>query len=224
MLQLETNKLIWDYDIPQSLEYLIEPNDQCPICRNTGVKIWSAPFIVANIPYDQIYGVLEKYYGFIATPEMIDEHRKHIRVNIVTDAELEREFKEQMKLIESDTPIQIDEKQVLESLIRGLFARKLFLEKTQTYGKEYALITQQLKQAIELKLRMKDELKEASEKVALEDVIKLFKYAKSDVTESRPAVTTGKVYIRDGRRESIKHFVRVEGCRYQSSSRINIPY
>jgi predicted house-cleaning noncanonical NTP pyrophosphatase (MazG superfamily) len=224
MYENEVNKMIWDYDIPQSIDYLVEIHDNCEICKNTDVKDWSAPFIAANVNYDQIIKAIEKMFGFITTPEIIANHRTHIKTNIVTDAEVKSSFKRQMELIESDTPKKIDEKVALESLIRGLYARKQFLEKTDQYGKEYIFNAQQLKQAIELKLKMKNELQEPSERATLHDIVKLFEIKRKIDESVKPTIVARKVWVRDGTKQSIEHFVRFENYGYKSGNRIDLPY
>lgn len=223
MLHYDTKKLRWDYDIPTSIEYIVEVDENCEICKNSLVKDWSSEFIIGNIPYDQIIIALEKYFGFVCTPEMIINHKKHIRTNLITDSELIEESKEQMKLIESNIPRQINEKEALESLLQGLYSRKLFLEKSKEYGREYIFLTQQLKQAIELKLKMKDELKEDKERVSLTDVIKLFEVKNQYDSARQPsAFATRRTWVRDGSRESIEYFVRFKQREHKSSSGINI--
>ena len=224
MLELETNKLIWEYDIPQSVSYFVNVDEECEICMNPMVRDWASPFIASRVQHDQLMTVMEKSFGFITTVEIIENHRKHIQANILTDKEIQKEFHEQMKLIESDIPKQINEKQALESLIRGLYSRKLMLEKIRDYGKEYVVICQQLNRAIELKLKMKDELKEPSEQQTLKDVIKLFKVSKEHNESRKQSVIAGKVWVRDGTRESIEYFVRLRKNRHQSSDRIDLPY
>jgi len=166
-------KIRWDYNVPVSVEFDFIYDSTCPICRKTDICNWVAPYLISSIPYDELIGLF-KEKGMVVTEEIIKEHMEHFKVNYVTDEEIEEMVIKDLKTIDSDIQQQMKEKPIIDSLIRGLYAQKLKMEKRKDCGKDYILICKQLKDNIELKLKMKHELQEDSTtNIVFSDMIKM---------------------------------------------------
>jgi len=208
MLEIEANRLEWNYNVPKSLRYLFieEANTQCPLCKNQEVRNWSAPYIMAGVSYEDLTKILFDYFNFHTTPELIEWHRKHIRVKYNPNNDIRKQAIKEMEYIESDLPKQIDEKQVMESAIRSLQAKKLKMDAAadgEYDVKEYVMVCQQLNKWVELKLKMNKELPESGN-VSLADLIKIGVLADNN---AEPKSQNGKIPQRDGSRTSIKYYV-----------------
>lgn len=222
MLEHELRKMEWDYNFPKTAVYGVNESETCPICKNTILREWIAPLICAKVEYNRINYLTEKYFNFTTTPEMIDVHAKHITVKFEYNKDVEDKAKEQMRLIESDLVIKIDEKAIIESTLRSLTARKLFLENEGNYGKEYRDIIYQLHRWTELKLKSKGELVDQTMRVTLDDLISVNVGGNKD--ESQPVTEQPRLpdapairpdIVRDGSRESIEEITRAYKDFYQ---------
>lgn len=167
------NKLNWDYNIPRSLTYGFVKRDtiNCSICENMEIAHYTAPFMSSGVPYDDIARLILLRFGMEIPEVVIGMHKDHIVCTYIPDGELDRRIMEDMQIIETDTTSPIDMNILMESTIRGLNARRLYLEKTGTYGKEWTDIIQQLKQWTEIKLKKTGELPD--DDISLKDLIKL---------------------------------------------------
>ena len=190
------NKLNWDYNIPRSLTYGFRKreSEHCPICENMEIAHYTAPFTTSGVPFDDIARLILLRFGFEMPTMVIEKHKKHIICTYIPDGELDKRIMEDMQIIETDTTSQIDMNVLIESTIRGLNARRLFLEKTATYGKEWTDIIQQLKQWAEIKLKKTGELPDDTG-VTMSDLIKLNRVdenAKRDTTDAEKSTTLTK--------------------------------
>lgn len=172
-LKFEEDKLEWDYNIPKSLSYELIEDDNCYLCKDKALGIWTAKYLTANVPYDKILELIDIHFGDIVTREMLLEHKRHIRISFMLDTEIRNKAIDDIKKIESDLGAKVDEKKALESQIRSMYARKIYMESNGIYDKTYVEINKTLKSLIELKLKMKNELGDHQTKTSLEDIIKI---------------------------------------------------
>lgn len=147
----ETDKLFFDYDIPIDTEFELSPVPGCPICDNPEINEETAPFFDSTIPLDELIEWIQRNYNITLSEEDCEEHCNHI--NGLYDEEMKERTKEDMKIIDSDIAKVVDEEDVIESTIRALYARRLFLEKTNEYGAEWVKVTQSLEKWVTLKLK-----------------------------------------------------------------------
>jgi len=152
--------LIFDFNIPIGTEFeLLKIDNRCLICENEDVAKESAPFFFSETPTNELVSFMKEKYNLALLPEEIDEHRSHIRP--IYDDELRDLAKRDLKLIESDIRSKINEEDVIESNIRSLNARRLVLEKTGEYGREWRDTTQTLHKWVELKLKKEKKIEDA---------------------------------------------------------------
>jgi len=163
MLRDEERKLQWEYNVPFFLEFRFKDTKECTICANEKIRRWSAPFLVANVPYDKIVYLLKKHFNFVTTEEVLENHRDHIIEVFRGDEELRNKITEEMKLIDQEIGSIIDERKVLESTLRSLYARKLLLEKDGKVGtREWFEIISKIIRTVELKAKIKGDIKEGT--------------------------------------------------------------
>jgi hypothetical protein len=182
-LKFLEDELEWKYNIPRSLRFVYNKVENCKICSNSEVNDWIDPYVVAGVPFSELKNILKEHFLFEIEENDIDGHKNHIKTKFYGDDEIKNNIIEQIKQIESDIPRVIDEKQVLESSIRSLYARKLYLEKIGEYGFEYKTIVSQLKNFLELKLKMKGELVDENVRVSIADLVKLGEINESKSTK-----------------------------------------
>lgn len=192
MLREEEKKLEWEYNVPFYLSFSYKDAPSCTICKAEKIRDWLSPFIVANVPYDKLVFLLKRYFDFETTESIIENHRKHIIASYDPDNDLNDKVIADMKIINAEMGAKIDEKQVLESALRSLHARKLLLEKNANYGGEWFNVVSKLTKLIELKLKMKGEIKEGETKVNIGDLIDVKRIRTPD-GESTTTITAGKV-------------------------------
>lgn len=173
MLRDEERKLQWEYNVPFFLEFDFKKTEGCTICADEKVKKWSAPYLVANVPYDKIVYLLQKWFGFKTTEQVLENHRDHIIEVFKGDEDLRNKIIEDMKIIDQELGQEIDEKKVLESTLRSLYARKLLLEKEGKINtREWFEVVSKIIRAVELKAKIKGDIKEGVEQhVSMGDLI-----------------------------------------------------
>jgi len=193
MLRDEERKLQWEYNVPFFLEFKFKKTESCTICENEKVRKWSAPFLVANVPYDKIVFLLQRHFNFKTTEEVLENHRDHIIEVFKGDEELRNKIIAEMKLIDQEIGQQIDEKKVLESTLRSLYARKLLLEKMDKIGsREWFEVISKIIRTVELKAKIKGDIKEGSEtKIHLGDLVDV-KSLGINVDGTKPSIASSE--------------------------------
>lgn len=181
------NKLNWDYNIPRTLSYSITHETGCMICENQDIAHYIAPFMTSGVPYDKVIQLIMLKFGIKVTEDVLAKHKNHIICTYIPDGELEKRIMSDMRIIETDNTSTMDTNVVIESTIRGLNARRLFLEKTNTYGKEWTDIIQQLKQWTELKLKKLGDLP-SDDDVSAKDLIKIISDNNENTTNKEDRV------------------------------------
>ena len=68
MLKFEEDRLSWDYNIPRSVIFEFVNYNNCPICQHEEIREWTAPYIVALVPFDRVCYLLKKYFDYVTTP------------------------------------------------------------------------------------------------------------------------------------------------------------
>ena len=154
----ETDKLFFDYEIPIGREFELTPVSGCPICDNPEINEETAPFFDSTIPLDELIEWVQRNYNITLSEKDCEVHCTHIRA--IYDDEMKQRAKDDMAIIDSDIPKVVNEEDVIESTIRGLYARKLYLEKTGDYGAEYIKVTQNLHKWVELKLKKEKKIED----------------------------------------------------------------
>ena len=180
MLDFFETEFNWNYKIPKGVNIILDKKPSCPICRNDKFNLWSAPYIIAKVDTNKLIEAA-KDFDLIITPEIIISHRKHIDIVPLIDENVRTNAKEAMKLIESDLPEKINEKQLLESNLKTLWGRRLYLEKEGLQNtKEYMDVIGAIEKHISLKLKMKGEIADSTVNISLSDIIKVPKVGKDD--------------------------------------------
>jgi len=172
-----SDRLTWDYNVPINVNFTVIKDSECSICNSNIISLEdSAPFFFSNIPSDILIDFIYEEYNVNITEEEIIEHKKHIEKKNEKDNDIRNQANEQIKLIESDLPQIIKPEDAMESAIRSLYARKLYLEKTNDYAtKEYMTIINSLKGWVEMKLKTENKIVENKESqgISLLDLIKI---------------------------------------------------
>jgi len=169
MLRKLICELEWEFNIPKGLRYHFKGD--CEICKDNKLALETAPYFVGDVGIEKMKLLLSLMNYPYATDEIIIEHKKHIKSEFMPDEVVANKINDDMVMISQDLPQKIDEEKVLESSIRGLYARKLYLEKTTDYGKEYREIVAQLHQFLALKYKVNGKMPEQGDKAKLSDII-----------------------------------------------------
>lgn len=163
------DKLEWENNIPKNVSYLF--TGDCEICKNLAIAKITAPYFVGNVTTKELH-ILFDNINFPVTDDLINSHREHISATFNRDDKVEKTARKDMSLIESDLPKQIDEKIVIDSTLRGLYARRLYLEQKGKYDeREYKEIVAQLHNFTSLKLKMKGAIKDDDAPLSIKDLI-----------------------------------------------------
>ena len=159
--------------MPKGVNLILKNIPSCPICQHDEFNAWSAPYFIAKVPSTKLIEAA-KEIELVLKDEHIIEHANHIKAIPLIDKDIRTKAIDAMKLIESDLPEKIDEKQLLESNLRTLWGRRLYLEKTGNQGtKEYMDTISAIEKHIALKLKLKGEIDNSVVNVSLADVIKM---------------------------------------------------
>lgn len=142
--------LLFDYEVPNHLEFDILKNPNCSICNSKDVEE-TAPYFYSSVPNKLIIKMFKEDFNLIITEDEMIEHKKHLRQ--VIDSDVRKKAKVDFTLIESDITKVIDEDSVVESTIRALTAQRLYLEKQGLCDKEWLGVCQTLHKWVELKLK-----------------------------------------------------------------------
>lgn len=174
MLEDEINKIEWEHRIPKSVELNFDEKEDknCPICKNREANVAFSPFILFDVPNEKIIPLMKEYFSLEVDVKIIKEHKNHVVKKSSIDSEIKDRAIEDLKLIESDITSQVDEKKIIESSLRSLFAKKLEFEKKGDTGKAYRDVMFQLEKWTELKLKTKGKIQESVMTVPLVDLIK----------------------------------------------------
>ena len=167
-------EIMFDYNIQTTSMFNInvESNPNCPICKNVDIAKESAPFFYSTIPNDVLVEFMKEKYGLDLIEKDIEEHRTHVK--LLHDEELQRKISEDYDLIDGDKSKKTNDDTIIESSIRALYARRLFLEKKSEFGKEWLETTDKLKGWIELKLKKEKKIDDNPEfSVSFGDLLKL---------------------------------------------------
>jgi hypothetical protein len=173
MLDSFETEFNWNYKVPKGVNFVLKNVPGCPICQHEEYNTWSAPYFIANVPSDRLIAAA-KEFKLVLKDEHIKEHAHHVKATPLIDGDIRTKAIDTMKLIESDLPEQINEKQLLESNLKTLWGRRLYLEKSgQQDTKEYMDTINAIEKHIALKLKLKGEIDDSKVNISLADVIKL---------------------------------------------------
>ncbi len=165
-----SDKMIFDHRILISTEFAINTVDTCKICQSVHAKD-SAPFFYSDVPTSKLIALMKEEYQMDVTKEDVEEHTNHIRP--IYDTELQAKAEEEARIIESDIIKIVKSEDVIESTIKGLYARRLHLEKLRNYDKEWILVCQTLNKWVELKLKKEKKIDSATPlNISFGDLIK----------------------------------------------------
>jgi len=174
---LQTNfeeEIVWDFNVPRHLEFTIKMESGCPLCETDGLREWISPFVVARVPFDKMKLLIkEKFNLDTITEHDLKEHLNHVKALVSSDEQMKVKIAEDIKLIRESYGEDIIEGNVIRDAIRGLHARKLYLEKTGEYGREYTDILDKLNKFLTLRLKLKGELKEDKMTFHIADLVKI---------------------------------------------------
>lgn len=152
--------LVYDFNIPLGTEFELinDTPSSCPICKDRAIALESAPFFSSDIHVDQLIQFMQEKYNITLTPPEVRVHEGHIKP--VYDEELRNIARRDFALIESEIIRKVNEEDVIESTIRALHGRRLTLEKTGEYGREWVSVVQVLNKWVELKLKMEKKIED----------------------------------------------------------------
>lgn len=150
--------LLFEYNILTNTPFDIISEPSCIICQNKEVARESAKFFFSDIPSDILMNLMTEKFNMALTTQEIDCHKKHVKP--VYDEELKTRAEEDFRLIESDIVKQVNGEDAVESTIRALQARRLMLEKTSDYGKEWINVCQTLHKWVELKFKKEKKIED----------------------------------------------------------------
>ena len=175
MLSDKEESLFWKYNVPLNVECNIRVAENCPICEGDEYfREWLSRYLISNIPTDVLQQFIEENFGMIVDSAVLTEHRSHIIVKYLTDEEIRKKAAEDFGAIMSDLDSKgIDEKKAMDTSIRMLYAKILQMQKEGETGKEFLMAIHELKTYIEMKLKMKRELPEESNKLDLKDMVRI---------------------------------------------------
>ena len=166
----------WDYEVPSALEFIFVGKG-CKICAHTVIATFSAPFLVAKVPYDKIIAIIKERFEIIIPEEALIVHEPHVRVSYESDEELKEKHIGDLKLIQSDSSMeQINEEKVIDSCLRSLYAKMLLMQKNgQDMEDGYLLLLAELGKWADRKVKLKiNQPQDRKETPNLEDVIKVW--------------------------------------------------
>lgn len=178
MVELITEReqnFFWKYRIPVNIECQLKRADSCPICTgDERFANWLSRFLISDVPTDVLQKFIDDNFNMYIDDSILIEHRKHIIVHYLTDAEVREKAVEDFTTIMSDLDSgSIDEKKAMDTSIRMLYAKILQMQKAGDTSKEFLMSMHELKSFIEMKLKMKRELPEESTKINLAEIIKI---------------------------------------------------
>jgi len=152
-------ELIFDYRIPLNVIYTIKKDVTCEICNNEELVKYISQFIVSDVPEIKILKLIKLKFNIMLSSEIIEKHKDHIICEICNDRELQNDALNDIALIESDIVQKIDNKKVIESQIRQLYAMELQLKKEGDYSTALQC-SKQLQNWIKMKEEIYNEKKE----------------------------------------------------------------
>ena len=163
------NKLLFDYNVPQSLEFTHTPQKRCPLC-DADTQEYVAKYVASSAPLKDLGRLFYLKFGKIFTADDINSHKKHYTVKYMNDTEIENLAIEDIMTIGSDKITQIDENKVIESQIQQLYATNLKCRQEGNIDKAMEASDKLLKW-ITLKKKLKDELPKEQRNFMLGDII-----------------------------------------------------
>lgn len=179
----------WDYEVPTTLDFVFIGKG-CKICTHTVIATFSAPFLVAKVPYDKILSIIKERFEIEIPEEALIGHESHIRVSYESDEELKEKHIEDLKLIQSDATIKhINEEKVIDSCLRSLYAKMLLMQKEgRDTDDGYLMLLAELGKWADRKVKLKsNQTEDRKETPDLKDVIKVWEdndgkgnYSKND--------------------------------------------
>lgn len=166
----------WDYEVPSTLEFVFI-GEGCKICAQSVIAKFSAPFLVAKVPYNKIIAIIKERFEIDIPEEVLTAHESHVRVSYQTDEELKEKHIDDLRLIQSDAMMeQINEEKVIDSCLRSLYAKMLLMQKSgQDTEDSYLVLLAELGKWADRKVKLKmNEPEDKKETPNLEDVIKIW--------------------------------------------------
>ena len=167
-------EIIWDFNVPRHLTFTVKMVSGCSLCEMDGLREWISPFVVARVPFDKMKLLIKENFNIdTITEHDFKEHLNHVKALVSSDEQMKVKIAEDIKLIREAYGEDVNESYVIRDAIRGLQARKLYLEKTGDYGREYTDVLDKLNKFLTLRLKLKGELKEDRISFNLSDLVRI---------------------------------------------------